>query len=236
MENLNEQQQLAIDTVTGPILILAGAGSGKTKVLTHKIASLLESKLVQPENILAVTFTTKAAGELKSRVYKILNPNSKVFWDSKSYQARVFMPWMGTFHSICLRILKAHALDVGLNPNFIIYDANDQLDAVRDVMKKLSLNDKKLSPKGILSQISSAKNEMITPEKYITLAQGYMQEIVAQIYPEYQKILSANSAMDFDDLLIKTVVVFEEYHDILNPGTLPGRTPEPILPLPGQNG
>ena len=141
MDKLNKQQQLAVDTVNGPILILAGAGSGKTKVLTHKIAYLLEKKLAQPENILAVTFTNKAAGEMKSRVYKLLNPHSGGILDTKSYQARIFMPWMGTFHSICLRILKANALVMGLNPNFVIYDSNDQVDAVKEVLKKMNLND-----------------------------------------------------------------------------------------------
>jgi DNA helicase II / ATP-dependent DNA helicase PcrA len=215
MDKLNEQQQLAVDTVNGPILILAGAGSGKTKVLTHRIASLLEKKLAQPENILAVTFTNKAANEMKSRVYKLLNPHSHEFWDPKSYQSRIFMPWMGTFHAICVRILKAHTDILGLNPNFTIYDANDQVDAVKEVLKKLGLSDKKFNPRGILSQISSAKNELITPEKYLTLAQGFMQEIVGQVYPEYQKILKDNSALDFDDLLTKTVDLLEQFPKVL---------------------
>lgn len=215
MDKLNEQQQLAVDKTNGPILILAGAGSGKTKVLTYRIANLLEKKLTQPENILAVTFTNKAANEMKSRVYKLLNPTSNIVWDAKSYKSRMFMPWMGTFHAVCVRILKANTEILNLNPNFIIYDANDQLDAVKDVLKKLGLNDKKFNPRGILSQISSAKNELISPEKYLTMAQGFMQEIVGQIYPEYQKILRNNSAMDFDDLLTKTVELFEQFPAVL---------------------
>ncbi len=214
MDTLNPQQQLAVNTTYGPILVLAGAGSGKTKVLTYKIAKLLQDKIAQPENILAVTFTNKAAAEMINRVQKIINPNAKSVANN-AYLRRVFMPWMGTFHSICVRILKAHAHLVGLTENFVIYDTNDQLDAIKQVLKEMNLSDKKFNPRSFLAQISSAKNELITPEKFAVLAQGYMQELVAKVYPLYQKVLKNNSAVDFDDLLQLAVKLLEENPDVL---------------------
>lgn len=215
MDKLNPEQQLAVDTVDGPILILAGAGSGKTKVLTHKIAKLLQEKYAQPENILAVTFTNKAADEMITRVQKIMNPNVDPLRKS-AYQRRIFMPWMGTFHSICLRIIKANPELVGLSSSFVIYDTNDQLDAMKKVLKQLNLNDKKFNPRSFLGQISSAKNELVTPEKFAQMASGYMSELVAKAYPIYQKTLRDNSAVDFDDLLMLAVKLLEENPDVLD--------------------
>lgn len=214
MDKLNPQQELAVTTINGPVLVLAGAGSGKTKVLTYKIAKLLQDKLARPENILAVTFTNKAAAEMINRVQKIISPNSKSV-SNNAYLRRAFMPWMGTFHSICVRMLKEHAHLVGLGENFVIYDTNDQLDAIKQILKELNLSDKKFNPRSFLAQISSAKNELVTPEKFAQLAQGYMQELVAKIYPLYQKTLRANSAVDFDDLLQLTVQLLEENPDVL---------------------
>lgn len=211
MEELNSEQKKAIETINGPILILAGAGSGKTKVLTHKVAHLIKNKIAEKERILAVTFTNKAASEMKSRIYALLGKNNF----TSNYSSSLFLPWIGTFHSICLRLLKANALEIGKNPNFIIYDSNDQVDAVKEALKRLNIDSKKFAPKGVLAHISSAKNEMIGPAEYSKFAQGYIGDIVSKVYPMYQKILSENSALDFDDLLVMTVKMFEEYPSIL---------------------
>ena len=211
MDELNSEQKKAIETINGPILILAGAGSGKTKVLTHKVAHLIKNKIAEKERILAVTFTNKAASEMKSRIYALLGKNNF----TSNFSSSLFLPWIGTFHSICLRLLKANALEIGKNPNFIIYDSNDQVDAVKEALKRLNIDSKKFAPKGVLAHISSAKNEMIGPDEYSKLAQGYIGDIVAKVYPLYQKILSENSALDFDDLLVMTVKMFEEYPSIL---------------------
>jgi len=208
MDKLNPEQQEAVNTIDGPVLVLAGAGSGKTKVLTYRIAHLLEKKVANFENILAVTFTNKAANEMKKRVAEILNDQSIT-----SPQSPLF--WMGTFHSICLKILKHNAIIAGLEPNFLIYDTDDQLDAVRGVLKKLNFTDKIFVPKGILSQISNAKNKLLTPEMYERITQGFFFDNIIKIYKEYQKVLRSNNAVDFDDLIMKTVQLFEGSPDIL---------------------
>ena len=213
MNDLNPQQQEAVDTITGPILILAGAGSGKTKVLTQKVASLIKNGYAPKDRILAVTFTNKAAEEMKGRIRLLLDGDSRPI--ANRYLNMVYLPWIGTFHSICLRMLKAEALEIGLNPNFIIYDTNDQLDAVKLALKKLDISDKKFAPKSILGHISSAKNELLDPDDYAKLANGYVGEIVSKVYPIYQKILAENSALDFDDLLMKCVKMLDEYPKIL---------------------
>lgn len=206
MSELNKEQQKAIDTVNGPILILAGAGSGKTRVLTEKIAHLIIKKHAEPEEILAVTFTNKAANEMKQRVARILAQKGN------ATAARI---WMGTFHSICLRIIKANYMHLGLNPQFSIYDADDQLDVVKEALKKLGMADKKINPRSIHSFISSAKNELIDAKSYKKYAEGYFQMIVSEVYPIYQEILAANSAVDFDDLLMMTVNLFLNHADVL---------------------
>jgi DNA helicase-2/ATP-dependent DNA helicase PcrA len=208
MDKLNPQQQEAINTVDGPLLILAGAGSGKTKVLTHRIAHLLEIKACSYENILAVTFTNKAANEMKKRVSLLLG--DKRF---NNYTSPLF--WLGTFHAICLKMLKAHHMEAGLDSNFLIYDTDEQLDIVKSTLKQLGLADQKISPKGILSNISNAKNELLKPSDYDKYAQGFLQEIVGKVYHIYQKKLNENNALDFDDLIMKTVKLFEEYPNIL---------------------
>jgi DNA helicase-2/ATP-dependent DNA helicase PcrA len=206
MQKLNNEQQKAIDTVNGPILILAGAGSGKTRVLTQKIADLIINKHAAPNEILAVTFTNKAANEMKQRVAKILTQ------EGLNSASQV---WMGTFHSVCLRILKANTTSLGLNPQFTIYDSDDQLDAVKEALKRLNLTDKKINPRSIHSFISSAKNELIGPEAYKGLVEGYFQTIVSEVYPIYQEILQSNSAVDFDDLLMLAVKLFKNNPSIL---------------------
>lgn len=207
MSELNSQQRLAVETINGPILILAGAGSGKTRTLTSRITHLIEKNYARSENILAVTFTNKAAMEMKERIMQQLNirPGTE----------RVFLPWVGTFHAICVQILKRDGQNIGIAKNFSIYDTTDQKDLVRKSIKKLDLNEKKVNPNAVLSMISSAKSELIGPEDYKKIARGYFESIVAEIYPIYQKMLSDNSAMDFDDLIMSTVELFRKNENIL---------------------
>ena len=211
MDKLNPQQQEAVETINGPVLVLAGAGSGKTKVLTYRIAHLLESKACNYENILAVTFTNKAAAEMKKRVAKLIGDNNPRFLNP--YTSPLF--WMGTFHAICLKMLKNNALEAGLDPNFLIYDTDEQLDVVKKTLKKFDLDTKKFSPRAVLSTISNAKNELLNPDQFEKYAQGFFQEIVVKIYHEYQKTLELNNALDFDDLIMKTVRLLEENPSIL---------------------
>ncbi len=205
LDTLNPEQRKAVETTEGQLLILAGAGSGKTRVLTHRIAYILEQKLAAPENILAVTFTNKAAAEMKERIAKLIaGPRSSVS-----------LPWMGTFHSICVKILRRDGHLIGLSPNYSIYDSSDQLDAVKNVMTTLNISQKDVNPRAILSHISSAKSEYVTPEDFEGYAKGYFQELVATIYPKYNALLRSNNAVDFDDLLGLTVKLFERNPDVL---------------------
>ena len=207
MNSLNEQQKIAVETVNGPILILAGAGSGKTRTLTQRIAYLIENHHATSDNILAVTFTNKASNEMKERIVQLLK--------LKPGSEKVFLPWVGTFHAICVQILKRDGQELGISRYFSIYDTTDQKDVVRKVLKKLNLNDKKTNPNAVLSMISSAKSELITPESYKSMARGYFEQIVAQVYPMYQDMLEENSALDFDDLIMKTVELFQKNPQVL---------------------
>ncbi|MFQ5493514.1 MAG: ATP-dependent helicase [Candidatus Dojkabacteria bacterium] len=206
-DKLNKEQKLAVETVKGPVLILAGAGSGKTRVLTQRVFYLIDKGFARPENILAVTFTNKAAGEMKERIGELLS--------SHKGKATFQLPWVGTFHSICVKILKRNAEHAGLSQQFTIYDIADQLDSVKEAMKKLDIDSKNFKPRAVLSYISTAKSELIGPKAYATYAAGYFQETVARIYPEYQSILQNNSAVDFDDLIMKTVLLFQKDPEIL---------------------
>lgn len=208
LENLNPVQQQAVQATEGPTLILAGAGSGKTKVLTHRVAYLIAEKGVPPENILSITFTNKAASEMKQRILKLLHSNL----EPKTYS----LPVMGTFHSFCARILRKEGKALGLSPNFSIYDDNDALDAVKQAMKTLDISPQKTSPSAVRNTISGAKNEMISSLEYPRHARGYFQETVAKIYLEYQKILEKNQAVDFDDLLLLTVKLFQNHPQVLS--------------------
>ncbi len=199
---LNKPQSDAVTTTDGPLLILAGAGSGKTRVLTYRIAYLLEQRLALPEQILAVTFTNKAAGEMKQRIASLIG-------------SAIPLPWMGTFHAICVKILKTDGHHLGYSPNFSIYDPGDQVDAVKEAMDRLNISKKEVNPNAVHSHISSAKNEMVEVADYENFAQGYFQELVAKIYPEYQKILKENNALDFDDLLLLTVKLFKQFPQVL---------------------
>jgi DNA helicase-2/ATP-dependent DNA helicase PcrA len=200
-KDLNPAQLEAVQSTEGPVLILAGAGSGKTRCLTYRLAYLIEKKGVAPENILAVTFTNKAANEMKERVAKLVGQTP---------------PWMGTFHAISARILRKDGPTIGLSANFVIYDEDDQIHLVKEAMEKLDINTKNFSPKTILNTISSAKNELLTPSAYGGFARGLVQEVAAKVYEAYQRQLRENNALDFDDLLMEVVRLFEEEPKILD--------------------
>lgn len=202
-DTLNKEQQEAVFHTEGPLLILAGAGSGKTRVLTHRIAYLIDEKGVNPWNILAITFTNKAAGEMRERVDRIVGFGSESIWVS-------------TFHSTCVRILRRYIERLGYSTNFTIYDTDDQKTLMKDVCKLLQIDTKMLKERTLLSAISSAKNECITAQEYELNAVGdYTKQRIAQVYKEYEKQMRANNALDFDDLLLKTVQLFQSQPDIL---------------------
>jgi DNA helicase-2/ATP-dependent DNA helicase PcrA len=202
---LNPEQRRAVETTERPLLILAGAGSGKTKTLTHRIAYLIATNKATPYNILAVTFTNKAAREMRERVAKLLgeNPNN-----------RSFMPFMGTFHSICVRLLRQDGEYTGLPRNFVIFDEQDRLQAVKQASKQLMLDEKSFPPRTLASLISNAKNEMVSPADYEGIGSGPVHRAVAQVYPLYQKILKDNSALDFDDLISRAVQLLQNHKEI----------------------
>lgn len=195
---LNEAQQHAVLTTEGPVLILAGAGSGKTKTLTHRIAYLLTEKSVRPHNILAVTFTNKAAREMRERLSQLIG-NESLAAD------RSFMPYMGTFHSICVRLLRIDGEQIGISRNFVIFDEDDRLSAVKQAMKQKGISEKQFTPRAILSLISSAKNELIGHEEYAGSANMPLQRAAADVYPLYERTRKDAAAMDFDDLIGETV-------------------------------
>lgn len=206
LSDLNPIQQKAVQAIEGPTLILAGAGSGKTRVLTYKVAFLISEKKITPENILTVTFTNKASGEMKERILKLLSVNSEPITNN---------PLMGTFHSICAKILRREGHNIGLSPGFSIYDENDALDAVKQAMANLNIATKQVNPGAVRHTISGAKNELISELEYPQYARGFFQENAARIYIEYQKILRENQALDFDDLLLKTIQLFQSIPQVL---------------------
>ncbi len=202
-ETLNQQQREAVYHTEGPLLILAGAGSGKTRVLTHRIAYLIEEKGVNPWNILAITFTNKAAGEMRERVDKLIGMGSESVWVS-------------TFHSTCVRILRRHIDKLGYENHFTIYDTDDQKTVMKDVCKYLQIDTKIYKERALLGMISKAKNELITAEEYRLMAEGdFRKQKIAKVYEEYEKQMRANNALDFDDLLTKTVQLFQTQPDVL---------------------
>lgn len=203
VEALNERQQEAVLNTEGPLLIIAGAGSGKTKALTHRIAYLIEAKGVLPEQILAVTFTNKAANEMKERVRGLL----------QGYHST--LPMMGTFHSICVRLLRRHIHLLGFDNNFTIYDTADQLSVMKRLFKERGINEKQCNPRAVLGAISNAKNELTGPEAFQQQASGTFMETVAAMYPLYQRQLRQSGALDFDDIIMKTVELFQTNADIL---------------------
>ena len=203
-DKLNPMQQEAVFHTQGPLLILAGAGSGKTRVLTHRIAYLIDEYDVNPWNILAITFTNKAAGEMRERVDQIVGFGAEQIWVS-------------TFHSMCVRILRRFADHLGYDRNFVIYDTDDQKHVIKEICKRLNIDTKINKERAILSAISSAKNEMMDANAYALNSQGdFSKKKIAQAYAEYEKILYKNNAMDFDDLLLKTVELLRNNEEVLN--------------------
>ena len=201
LDDLNDEQRAAVLAIDGPVLMLAGAGSGKTKTLTHRLAYLVQEKKVDPTNILAVTFTNKAAGEMRRRVARLLK------FDEDNTQ---YMPFLGTFHSIANRILRREADRIGYSSNFLIYDAGDSHALIKSIIKGMSLDEKQITPNGVGNVISSAKNELISAGEYKRFATGKLQEAAAEIYPKYQLALQKAGAMDFDDLIMKLTIMLEE--------------------------
>ena len=202
-DTLNDKQQEAVYNTEGPLLILAGAGSGKTRVLTHRVAYLIEEKGVNPWNILAITFTNKAAREMRERVDQLVEYGAESIWVS-------------TFHSLCVRILRRHIGLLGYDTNFTIYDSDDQKTLMKEICRLLNIDTKIYKERMLLSAVSHAKDELITPEELMLEAGGdYGSRKVAEVYAEYEKQLRANNALDFDDLLVKTVQLFQTQADVL---------------------
>lgn len=202
-DTLNKEQKQAVLQTEGPVLILAGAGSGKTRVLTHRIAYLIEKCQVNPWNIMAITFTNKAAGEMRERVDDLVGYGSESIW-------------VATFHSTCVRILRRYADRMGFDNNFTIYDTDDQKTIMKEVCKKLQIDTKMLKERTIMGAISSAKDELISPSEYeLTSFGDYNKQRISKAYMEYQKILKKNNAMDFDDLIVKTTELFKSCPDVL---------------------
>ncbi len=201
LQELNEEQMAAATHSGTPLLIMAGAGSGKTKMLTYKAAHLIHTGVITPEELLMVTFTNKAAGEMKERLFKIVGKR---------------LPHVGTFHSMSARILRREARHAGLSPDFVIYDDSDQEALVKEISEALGLDPKRFRPRALISAISGAKQEMVTPQQYLTMARGPFQESVAEVYIRYQKMLAAYSAIDFDDLLNEVVRLWQNNPEVLD--------------------
>lgn len=202
IEKLNPQQKKAVEAVNGPLLIMAGAGSGKTRVLTHRIAYLIAAGKAAPWSILAITFTNKAAREMQERVEKLVGPAARDIWVS-------------TFHSMCVKILRRDISRIGFSSNFTILDSSDQLSVIKTCMKELNIDSKKFEPKSIQAAMGNAKNELVTPERLEAKIGDYFDSIVAKVYKLYQKKLKANNSLDFDDLIMTTIQLFTEMPEVL---------------------
>lgn len=202
VQKLNPPQREAVQATDGPLLIMAGAGSGKTRVLTHRIAYLIEKKRVAPWSILAITFTNKASREMQDRVSALVGPSGRDIWVS-------------TFHSMCVRILRRDIDRIGFTSSFSILDSSDQLSVIRNCMKDLNIDTKKFEPKAVQAAISGAKNELISPEQYEQKVGDYFEGLVAQVFTKYQKKLRANNSLDFDDLIMMTIQLFKDVPEVL---------------------
>ena len=198
---LNKEQKEAVTYTEGPLLVLAGAGSGKTKVLTHRVAYFIEKGLIKPENALLLTFTNKAAAEMKERILKLLDSKLQIM--------------ASTFHSFCAKVLRIDGESIGIPINFVIYDDSDQKETVKEIMEELNISTDQFNPSSILNGISEAKNMMLSPAEYINFVRSEWQEMAAKVYVEYEKRLKEAGALDFDDLLIKTVILFKEVPEVL---------------------
>ena len=202
LKGLNDKQYEAVINTEGPCLVIAGAGSGKTKVLTHKIAYLIQEKNIAPWNILAITFTNKAANEMKERIANLVGEQAKDLW-------------MGTFHSICVKILRSHIEKIGYESSFIIFDTSDQRTLIKRCIKELNLDDKMFTDRSVQSEISNAKNEMLEPDQYLARNKGdFRKEKIAEVYSMYQKSLKENNAIDFDDIINFTIKILKENPEI----------------------
>jgi len=201
LESLNPTQLDAVEHTEGPLLILAGAGSGKTRVLTHRVAYLIDQGLAAPEEVLAITFTNKAAREMKDRVALLVGPNSRRMWVS-------------TFHAFCARILRVHAEKLGYKREFTIYDGADQVRLVKRCIVELGKDPKRFNPRSFQAQISAAKNVLMAPDDFLRNTEGYIAENVAEVYDLYQRRLYENNAMDFDDLIMQTVALLELFPEV----------------------
>ena len=201
LNGMNDRQAEAVQTTEGPLLIMAGAGSGKTRVLTHRIAYLIDEKMVNPWNILAITFTNKAAREMRERAEKLKTEAQDCL--------------IATFHSMCVRILRREADHIGYNRNFTIVDPGEQRTLMKRILKNLNLDPKKWNERAILGTISNAKNDLIDEVAYANLAGDMYTEIVAKCYKAYQKELRQSEAMDFDDLIMLTLRLFDQNPDVL---------------------
>ena len=207
LTGLNEEQKRAVLTTEGPLLIQAGAGSGKTKTLTHRVANILQNGLAHPQQILAVTFTNKAAKEMRERVAHLLGERA---------EDRSFLPYMGTFHGICVRLLRMDGEHIGVPRSFVIYDESDRLAAIKQEIKRQQIDEKSFTPRTLVSLISSAKNEAMTPEEYRSTAISPAQKAASEVFPGYQKILKEAGALDFDDLISKTLYLLSTVESVRN--------------------
>src|ERR1700754_813755 len=201
LEGLNPPQRDAVTHGEGPLLILAGAGSGKTRVLTHRIAYLLRTGQARPSEILAITFTNKAAAEMRERVELLVGRAIRAMW-------------VMTFHSACTRMLRAHAEEVGFTRQFTIYDSADQRRLIKKVIDDLAFDPKRFTPRAMQSQISAAKNQLRTPDDYAQLIGSQFEQTVADVYREYERELKRMNAMDFDDLLVNSVHLLQNFQEV----------------------
>ncbi|MDK8181684.1 DNA helicase PcrA [Paenibacillus sp. UMB4589-SE434] len=203
IKRLNPEQRRAVEATEGPLLIMAGAGSGKTRVLTHRIAYLIATRKAAPWSILAITFTNKASREMQERVAKLVGPEGQDIWVS-------------TFHSMCVRILRRDIERIGFSSNFTILDSSDSLSVIRGIMKEQNVDTKKFDPKAVQSTISTAKNELVTPKRFEEKIGDYFDGLVSKVYTQYQKRLRSNNALDFDDIIMKTTQLFKDEPEVLD--------------------
>ena len=204
LSGLNPAQREAVEAITGPLLIIAGPGSGKTRVITHRVAYLVKVCGVSPHRIMAVTFTNKAAREMESRLHQLVG------------EAALHNLTLGTFHAICARILRRDGKAIGIDPHFVIYDEDDQLSVIKQSIKDIGLDPKQYTPRAVASAITSAKSGSVTAAEYMQHNRSYFEEVVGRVYERYQKQLTENSALDFDDLLMKAVQLFRDHADVLS--------------------
>src|SRR3989442_1842561 len=202
LDKLNPVQRDAVIHGDGPLLIFAGAGSGKTRVLTHRVAHLIAERGARPGSIMAVTFTNKAANEMKERIVQLVGERSRSIW-------------VGTFHATCARILREAGAHGGVERDFLVYDDGDQMTLIRECLYQLQIDEKKFAPRAVLSHISRAKEKLIGPDEFSLHFQGFFESICAKVYPLYQERLRQTKALDFDDLLMLTVRLFQQHADVL---------------------